>query len=77
MTVGTEKSRKTTVPEYPRRESSTTALKAAVKTGGLNYPHKGKGAMRPRYCRQRIEKEVAPLPTVSIGKRGRLQEAVV
>ena len=49
MTVGTEKSRKTTVPEQPRRESSTTALKAVKKTGGLNYPHKGKGATRLRY----------------------------
>ena len=28
----------------PRRERSTTALKAAAKTGGLSYPHKGKGA---------------------------------
>ena len=43
VTVGIEKSRKTTVPERPRRESSTTALKVATKTGGLNYPHKGKG----------------------------------
>ena len=49
VTIGTEKSRKTTVPERSRRESSTTALKAAAKTGGLNYPHKGKGATRPRY----------------------------
>ena len=44
MTVGTEKSKETTVPEQPRRESSTTALKAVAKTGGLSYPHKGKGA---------------------------------
>ena len=49
MTVGTEKSRKTTVPERLRRESSTIALKAVVKTGGLRYPHKGKGATRLRY----------------------------
>ena len=27
-----------------RRESSTTALKVATKTGGLSYRHKGKGA---------------------------------
>ena len=26
-----------------RRESSTTAHKAVVKTRGLSYPHKGKG----------------------------------
>ena len=41
--IGTRKSKKT-VPERPRRESSTTAFKAAVNTGGLSYPHKGKGA---------------------------------
>ena len=35
---------KKTVPERSRRENSTTALKAAAKTGGLRYPHKGKGA---------------------------------
>ena len=28
-----------------RRESSSTALKAVEKIGGLSYPHKGKGAM--------------------------------
>ena len=44
-----EKSRKTTVPERPRRESSPTALKAAAKTGGLSDPHKGKGAMRLKH----------------------------
>ena len=49
MIVGTEKSRKMMVPERQRRERSPTALKAAAKTGGISYPHKGKGAMRPRY----------------------------
>ena len=28
----------------PRRESSTTTLKAVAKARGLSYPHKGKGA---------------------------------
>ena len=42
--IGTRKS-KETVPERPRRESSTTALKAAAKIGGPSYPHKGKEAM--------------------------------
>ena len=42
MTIGAEKSKKTTVPERPRREISTTALKVVAKTGGLSYPHKGK-----------------------------------
>ena len=40
---------KVTIPERPREESSTTALKAAAKTGGLNYPHKGKGQIMLRY----------------------------
>ena len=42
MTIGEEKSKKTTVPEQPRRESSPTTFKAVTKTGGLSYPHKGK-----------------------------------
>ena len=41
--IETGKSKKT-VPEQPRRESSTNALKEAAKTRGLSYPHKGKGA---------------------------------
>ena len=49
MMKKTEKSRKMTVPEWPRRESSPTALKEAAETRGFGYPHKGKGAMRPRY----------------------------
>ena len=42
MTIRAEKSKKTTVPERPRRESSPTAFKEATKIGGLSYPHKGK-----------------------------------
>jgi len=49
MTTRAANSKEMIVPEQPRRESSTTALKAAAKTGGLSYPHKGKGATRPRY----------------------------
>ena len=49
VTFRIEKSRKMAVPERTRRESSTIALKAATKIGGLSYPHKGKGATRPRY----------------------------
>ena len=49
LTKKTEKSRKTTVPEWPRRETSPTTLKIAVKTGGLSNPHKGKGAMRLKH----------------------------
>ena len=49
MTTREAKSKETTVPEWLRRESSTTALKAVVKTEGLGYPHKGKGATRLRY----------------------------
>ena len=75
-----KKKSKETVLERPRRESSTTALKAAMKTGGLSYPHKGKGAAA-RGIEDKGEKrtiqEAAPIPTISAGKRGRLQEAVV
>ena len=39
MTIGTKKSRKMTVPERSRRESSTTALKAAAETRELSYLH--------------------------------------
>ena len=49
MEKKTEKSRKTTVHERPRRESSPTALKVAVKTGGISNPHKGKGATRLKH----------------------------
>ena len=78
MTKKTEKSRKTTVPEWPRRESSPTALKAVAKIGGLSYPHKGKGATRPRYWRRRIETaKRCTVPMISAGKHGRLQRAVV
>ena len=42
MTIGAEKSKKTTVPERPRRESSPTAFKVATKIEGLSYPHKRK-----------------------------------
>ena len=42
MTTGAEKSKKMTVPERLRRESSPTAFKATVQIGGISYPHKGK-----------------------------------
>ena len=42
MTIGVEKSKKTTVPERQRRESSPTEFKVVAKIGGLSYPHKGK-----------------------------------
>ena len=48
---------KETGPERPTRESSTTALKVAVKTGGLNYPHKEERSNELRYWRQRTEGE--------------------
>ena len=44
-TISEQESQRKLYLKRPRRESSTTTLKAAVKTGGLNYPHKGKGAM--------------------------------
>ena len=75
-----KKKSKETVPERSRRESSTTAFKAAVKIGGLSYPHKGKGAVGRGIedkGQKRIVQEVTPIPTISVGKRGRLQKAVV
>ena len=42
MTIGAEKSKKMTVLERLRRESSPTAFKVVAKIGGLTYPHKGK-----------------------------------
>ena len=49
VTFKIEKSRKMTIPEWPRRESSPTTLKAVTKTGGLSNPHKGKGATRLKH----------------------------
>ena len=42
MTIRAENSKKMIVPERLRRESSPTTFKAATKTGGISYPHKGK-----------------------------------
>ena len=63
-----------------RRESSTIALKAATKRGGLSYPHKGKGVMG-----QGIEDKGQKGSDQGSGahtrgqhqNRGRLQKAVV
>ena len=41
-TISEQESQRKQYLKWPRRESSTTALKAAVKIGGLSYPHKGK-----------------------------------
>ena len=80
MTIGTENSKKMTVPEQPRRESSPTAFKEVTKTGGLSYPHKGKGAtgrgIEDKGHKSTIE-EVMPIPMISVGKRGILQKDVV
>ena len=38
MTIGTEKSRKMTVPERPRRESSPTSFKAVVEDRRAQIP---------------------------------------
>ena len=47
--IAEQESQEETVPERPRRESSTTTLKAVVKIGGLSYPHKEKRSNMPRY----------------------------
>ena len=67
----------TTVPERPRRESSPTAFKAAAKIGGLSYPHKGKGQRSQGIEDEGQKRKRHPVPTISTGKRGRLQRAVV
>ena len=78
MTIGAEKSKKMTVPERPRRESSPTAFKAAVKIGGLSYPHKGKRGNEAKVLKMKDrEGKRRPVPMVSVGKHGRLQRAVV
>ena len=84
MTVGTEKSRKMTVPKRPRRESSTTALKAAAKTRGFNYPHKGSsaGTHGQRWEAWKTagscgEGKQCIVPMISVGKHGIPQRAVV
>ena len=56
MTFEIEKSRKTTVPEWPRRESSPTAFKEAVKTGGLSYPHKEKRSNKAEVLKMKERK---------------------
>ena len=43
--ISGQESQKKQYRKRPRREISTTALKAVAKTGGLSYPRKGKGAM--------------------------------
>ena len=50
------------VPDRLGRESSTTALKAAAEDKRVQLP---------------LIKEAVPVPMVSAGKHGRLQEAVV
>ena len=46
MTIGAEKSKKTTVPEQPRRESSPNALKEAAKKRELTHCIQGSGKDR-------------------------------
>ena len=60
MTIGTDKSKKTTVPEQIRREISPTAFKEAVKTGGLSYPHKGKRSNEAKVLKMKDRKEAMP-----------------
>ena len=78
MNFSVKKSRKTTVPKRRRRESSPTALKAAVKTGGLSNPHKGKRSNEAEALKTKDKKvKRCTVPMISAGKHGRLQKAVV
>ena len=67
--------------QWPRGESSTTALKAVVKTGGLNYPHKWKREQWAKVLKMKDRRgateEAAPVPTINAEKCGRLQRVVV
>ena len=60
MTIKADKSKKTIVPEQPRRESSPTAFKAATKTGGISYPHKGKMSNEAEVLKMKDRKGTAP-----------------
>ena len=60
MTIGAEKSKKTIVPKRPRGERSPTAFKAATKTGGLSYPHKGKMSNEAEVLKTKDRKGTAP-----------------
>ena len=47
--ISGQESQKKQYRKWLRRESSTTALKAAAKTGGINYPHKEERSNELRY----------------------------
>ena len=67
--------------QWLRGESSTTALKAAAKTGWLSYPHKWNKEQQAEVLKSKdrrgVTEEAAPVPMISAEKRGRLQRAVV
>ena len=91
MTIETENSKKTTVPEQPRRESSPTALKVVAEKRELTHCIQGSGGRQEGSATLIKEKEQqgrgiedegqkrkrCPVPTISTKKRGRLQRAVV
>ena len=91
MTIGTEKSKKTTVPERPRRERSPTAFKAAAEKREFTHCIQGSGGRQEGSATlikeneqqgQGIEDEGqkgkwCTVPMVSAGKHGRLQREVV
>jgi hypothetical protein len=60
---------------------STTVLKAETTIRGLSYPHKWKEEQWSRAFkakdRRGATEEAAPIPAISAGNRGRLQEAAV
>ena len=71
MTIRAEKSKKTIVPEWPRRESSLTAFKAVVKIGGLSYPHKGKRSNEAEALKMKDRRtKWCTVPMISAGKHG-------
>ena len=69
-----------TVNEWPRRERSTTAVKQQQRQEGSATLIKEKEqwveVLKIKDRREATE-EAAPIPTISVGKHGRLQKAMV
>ena len=91
MTIEAEKSKKMTVPQHPRGESSPTAFKAVAEKRELTHYIQGSGGKQEGSAilikekgkqGQGIEdkgqkRKRCPIPMVSTGKHGRLQRDVV
>ena len=91
MTIGIEKSKKTTVPQWPRGESSPIAFKEAAEKRELTHCIQGSDERQEGSATLIKEKEQRgqgiedkgqngkrrPVPMVNTRKHGRMQRAVV